>query len=194
MLPAAASRPERPDKPDPSLESQPMIDRLAIPVLPDDPTQIDIGNSVYYYNCMPCHGDVGQGLTDEFRQIWVEDHQNCWASGCHGGRDRDEGFPLPRAIPDVLGLEYFHTPEDLFQYLQTTHPPQRPGALTEEEYWSATAFLLNKSGRLAANEKVGVFTQEKSGTELWGLLIFLVAVVVTSWLLIQQTRQNPQNY
>ncbi len=176
-------------------EPQPTPDRLAIPVLSDNPTQVEIGSSVYYYNCMPCHGDQCQGLTDEFREIWVEDHQNCWASGCHGGRERDEGFPLPRQIPDVLGLESFQETEDLFQYLQITHPPQRPGALSEAEYWSATAFLLYKSGRMAYNESVHA-NQAADGnepnpakTDLQGLFIFLISIPILSWLLIRQTRQ-----
>jgi len=43
----------------------PTIDRLATPVMPPSPQPADYGRQVYYLNCMPCHGDVGQGLTDE---------------------------------------------------------------------------------------------------------------------------------
>ncbi len=67
-------------------EPAPTADPLAIPVLPEDPTQVDIGRVSYYYNCMPCHGDHGQGLTEEWRQTWVVDHRNCWDRGCHSGR------------------------------------------------------------------------------------------------------------
>ena len=38
-------------------------------------------------------------------QVWVEDHQNCWGKGCHGGRADDEGFPIPKTIPAVIGPE-----------------------------------------------------------------------------------------
>jgi cytochrome c len=65
-------------------EPSPTVDRLAIPVLPDHPTQVEIGKNVYYYHCMPCHGDKGQRLTSEWRSQWVDDHQNCWGRGCHG--------------------------------------------------------------------------------------------------------------
>ena len=123
----------------------PTIDRLATPVMPANPTPIDLGRQVYYLNCMPCHGDVGQGLTDEWRSTWVEDHQNCWGRGCHGGRVEDEGFPLPKTIPAVMGptaaLTHQHTFAELLAYLQQTHPPQRPGALQESEYEEVTTFV-----------------------------------------------------
>ena len=137
----------------------PPPDRLAIPIMPDSPTQVDIGRNAYYYHCLPCHGDRGQGLTDEWRQVWVEDHQNCWARGCHAGREGDEGFPLPRAIPAVSGspqaLARSSTTDELFGFLAQTHPPQRPGALAEDEYWALTAFLLHENDRLPADGQLG---------------------------------------
>ena len=137
--------------PAPAPEPTPTIDRLATPVLPASPQPRDFGQQVYYLNCMPCHGDVGQGLTDEWRAVWEEDHQDCWASGCHGGRAGDEGFPVPRTIPAVIGappvLGNFHTSEDLFEYLKQTHPPQRPGALSDTDYHNVTALLWEASGR-----------------------------------------------
>ena len=96
---ASPSRSESPIVPTPTL------DRLATPVVPENPTPVDLGRQVYYLNCMPCHGDAGQGLTEEWRNVWVEDHRNCWAKGCHGGRLEDEGSPLPRTIPAVMGPE-----------------------------------------------------------------------------------------
>ena len=128
-------------------------------MLPENPTQVQRGEVSYYYHCMPCHGDQGQGLTDEFRALWVEDHQNCWAVGCHGGRVSDEGFPLPRYIPPVTSPNTiqanFPEAEDLFRFLHTTHPPQRPGALEEEEYWDLTGFIRYKNGLQAVDEISG---------------------------------------
>ena len=129
----------------------PTTDRLATPVMPPSPQPADYGRQVYYLNCMPCHGDVGQGLTDEWRNVWEEDHRNCWASGCHGGRAGDEGFPVPHTIPAVIGappiLGNFHTSEELFEYLKQTHPPQRPGVLSDTDYHNVTALLWQDSGR-----------------------------------------------
>jgi mono/diheme cytochrome c family protein len=128
---------------------QPGLDRLAVPVLPDNPSQSDFGRLVYFYNCMPCHGDVGQGLTDEWRLAWVEDHQNCWERGCHGGRQEDEGFPLPKAIPALIQAKKSPTilsePAHLYAYLKSTHPPQRPGILEDNDYWAVTAFILHEN-------------------------------------------------
>jgi hypothetical protein len=93
---------------------------------------------------MPCHGDQGQGLTDEFRALWVEDHQNCWARGCHGGKKMDEGFPIPTFVPPIAGgdqLARFDSEQELYDYLRATHPPQYPGRLEEDEY-RAIAFIV----------------------------------------------------
>jgi mono/diheme cytochrome c family protein len=129
----------------------PTLDRLATPVMPSSPQPADYGRQVYYLNCMPCHGDVGQGLTDEWRDVWEEDHRDCWASGCHGGRAGDEGFPVPRTIPAVIGappiLGNFQTSAELLQYLKLTHPPQRPGVLSDIDYKNVTALLWEASGR-----------------------------------------------
>jgi hypothetical protein len=120
-------------------------------VVPENPTPVDLGRQVYYLNCMPCHGDVGQGLTEEWRNVWVDDHRNCWAKGCHGGRVEDEGFPLPQTIPAVMGPEansmQYASSDELKAYLLRTHPPQRPGALDEAEYKEVTAYLWHENRR-----------------------------------------------
>lgn len=135
----------------------PTVDRLAAPVLPENPSQVDIGRSLYYYNCMPCHGDYGQGLTDEFRGIWEEDHQNCWEPGCHSGRAGEEGFPIPTIVPAVnivsRSEQLFPADDDLYIYLRTTHPPQNPGWLQDDEYHALAAYLFTLAGRqLPASE------------------------------------------
>jgi mono/diheme cytochrome c family protein len=123
----------------------PTLDRLATPALSDHPSQEELGKNIYYYNCMPCHGDQGQGLTDEWREAWVEDHQNCWARGCHGGKERDEGFPIPTIIPAVIlegdALGRYSSIDDLIAYLKSTHPPQAPGRLSDDDYKTVALYL-----------------------------------------------------
>jgi len=137
----------------PQPTGEPATDRLAEPVLGKAPAQVERGRSVYYYNCMPCHGDRGQGLTGEFRLAWPEDHQNCWARGCHTGKSELSAFAIPREVPAVAGtpgaLGHFEQADALFAYLRETQPPQRPGALSDPEYWAVTAFLLHGNGRRA---------------------------------------------
>src|SRR5262245_10545474 len=53
-------------------------------------TQADAGAVLYYYRCMACHGDKGQGLTTEWRAQWDVEHQNCAKSTCHGARHPPE--------------------------------------------------------------------------------------------------------
>jgi hypothetical protein len=131
----------------------PTDDPFAIPVLPEHPTEIELGKHSYYYNCMPCHGDRGQGLTDAWRQEWEEDHRNCWERGCHGGRLEDEGFPIPTIVPAVIldgdALQKYAQPEELMVYLRSTHPPQSPGKLTEDDYRALVAFLWSANGKEA---------------------------------------------
>jgi hypothetical protein len=185
-----------PSTPAPSdnLTSQPNPDRLAIPVLAENPTQVELGSNVYYYNCMPCHGDQGQGLTEEFRQLWDEDHQNCWGRGCHGGRRDDQGFPLPRQIPAVNHLSgalmQFPTAEDLYNFLHTSHPPQRPGALEENEYWEVTAFLLEENGRLAPDGQIGPASHQNLFDEILAICGVFAVILLLAGSLIWQTRST----
>ncbi|MCA2002863.1 MAG: hypothetical protein LDL51_13435 [Chloroflexi bacterium] len=125
-------------------------DPLVEPPLPPNPTELELGRNLYWHWCMTCHGDRGQGLTDEFREIWEEDHQNCWAKGCHAGRPGDTGFPIPTYVPPVTvedRLSQFDSLRGLAGYLKATHPPQSPGALTDEEYHAIALFVFAMNGR-----------------------------------------------
>lgn len=127
----------------------PTYDPFAQPELPPNPTDLDMGRYLYWRHCMPCHGDVGQGLTDEFRALW-EDHANCWDRGCHSGRQGDEGFPIPKVIPAIVTedhLNQFKSEEELFEFLEATHPPQHPGYLDTEEYHDISAILFKMNNR-----------------------------------------------
>ncbi|MEW5938221.1 MAG: c-type cytochrome [Chloroflexota bacterium] len=120
----------------------PAYDPLGEPPLPKHPTQLETGRHLYWRHCMPCHGDAGQGLTPQFLALW-EEHQNCWERGCHSGRQNDEGFPIPTAVPALAhtGLLERYAPDSLFAYLRATHPPQDPGLLSDDDYRALVAFL-----------------------------------------------------
>jgi hypothetical protein len=122
----------------------PTIDRLASPPTVFPPTQADNGAQLFWLYCQPCHGDQGQGLTDEWRSQYPEDHQNCWLGGCHGKSPYPEGFALPTSVPAVIGegsLFRFGTMGQVFQYIRAEMPFEHPGVLTDEEYLAITAFL-----------------------------------------------------
>jgi hypothetical protein len=136
----------------------PTFDRLAEPPLPPNPTQLEKGAHLFWLNCAACHGDLGQGLTDEWRSVYVED-ANCWARGCHAGHNGDQGFPIPRDVPAIISTTknvlHFSTPQSLFNFLRTTHPPQNPGFMPDSDYWALTAYLWEQNGRLAEGEVLG---------------------------------------
>ena len=128
----------------------PTYDPLVEPPLPPDPTELDLGRNLYWHWCMTCHGDSGQGLTEEFRGIWEPDHQNCWARGCHAGRPGDLGFPVPTVVPALVvddHLARFASVDDLDGYLHATHPPQSPGVLKAEEYHAIAVYVLALNDR-----------------------------------------------
>lgn len=129
----------------------PTADRLAEPTLPPGASQADLGAQDYWLNCMPCHGDVGQGLTDEFRLLYPEEDRNCWSGGCHGNRPYQNGFTLPTDVPRIIGsqaLIHFSTAAGLHGFIKAAMPYQDPGSLDDETYWQLTAFLLRENGLL----------------------------------------------
>lgn len=125
------------------------FERLAEPTLPAAPSQADHGARDYWLYCLPCHGDRGQGLTEEFRETYPPDEMDCWQSGCHGKRPYENGFTLPMKIPAVIGptaLGRFTDAAQLQTYIRVAMPFWKPRSLTEEEYWRVTAFLLRANG------------------------------------------------
>ena len=127
----------------------PTVDRLAAPPTVENPTQADEGAQLYWLHCQPCHGDQGQGLTDEWRAQYPPEDQNCWTSGCHGNRPYENGFTLPTAVPAVVGegsLARFATLGEVHTFIQNAMPYQAAGHLSEAEYLAITAFLGRAHG------------------------------------------------
>jgi hypothetical protein len=133
----------------PESMATPAVDRLAPPVMPENPTQADYGAQVYHLVCMVCHGDRGQGLTDEWRGVLDVEDQDCWQSRCHASNHPPEGFVFPKYVPPVVGplvTNRFATAQELHDYIRTKMPWQAPGMRSEEEYWQLTAHLLRING------------------------------------------------
>lgn len=133
----------------PTVGMVPTPDRLQRPTLPANPNQADLGSQVYYYVCMACHGDQGQGLSEEWIAAWELGEESCWQSRCHASNHPEDGFELPRVIPAVVGPHIparFATALELHDYLRAAMPWHAPGSLKEDEYWQVTAFLLRMNG------------------------------------------------
>ena len=121
----------------------PTEDSWIIVDLPPDATQLEYGAEVYRLVCKACHGDKGQGLTDDWRAQWAPEDQNCWQSKCHALNHPPDGFYMP-ASPAVVGppLLIFETALDLYNYNHTRMPWHDPGSMLESESWSVTAYIL----------------------------------------------------
>jgi hypothetical protein len=129
--------------PEPDAMADP-FERLAAPPMSDPPTQIELGHAQYHLSCMVCHGDRGQGLTEEWRSVLDPADRNCWQSKCHAPNHPPEGFEIPRSAPPVIGpgtLGAFSTAADLYAYLRVKMPWPFPGLFDDDEYWRLTAFL-----------------------------------------------------
>ena len=132
-------------------------DRLAEPTLPASPSQADYGAQAYWLNCSPCHGDRAQGLTDEFREQYPEEDRNCWNSHCHGDVTYENGFKIPTVVPALAGsgsLAKFATAANLYGFIRAAMPFQKPGSLTDDEYYQIVAFLLRQNGLIDGQTEV----------------------------------------
>lgn len=144
----------RADQPQPTAT----IDRLAEPIMPANPSQADYGAKEFWFQCLPCHGDKGQGLTDEFRMLYPPEEQNCWESGCHGPRYYENGWIIPTPVPAVIGrgtLQKFPNALALQAYIKASMPYQWPGTLNDDLAWKLTAFILRENGLWQADRELG---------------------------------------
>lgn len=174
----------------------PTPNRLAQPTLPADPSQADKGAQVYWLSCLPCHGDRGQGLTDEFKETYPAEDRNCWKSGCHGERPYENGFTLPMKIPAIIGtatLQKFPNAAVLRGYIFATMPYWRPASLTEDETWQVTAFLLRENNVWTGQDDLTatnadlvpiVTTQATSSADASSSIPFIVGFIILIFLLI----------
>jgi mono/diheme cytochrome c family protein len=200
----------------PSLQTMPTPDRLAEPTLPPVPSQADYGAQVYWLSCLPCHGDRGQGLTDEFRAAYPPEEQYCWERGCHGENPYESGFTLPKAIPAVIApqaLAKFSDAAQLQAYIRAAMPFWKPGSLTEEEAWRVTAYLLRQNGLWEGIEELNASNaaeirilretptppptaeqaqvEERSGVVSWGMMV--AALVILGGILLLVFLKKRQN-
>ncbi|MFT3894707.1 MAG: cytochrome b N-terminal domain-containing protein [Anaerolineales bacterium] len=127
------------------------INRLAQPPTVTPPAQADNGTQIYWGMCMSCHGDHGQGLTEEWRDSFGAKESDCWQSGCHGSDASKNSFVIPETgVPALVGmgkLARFENAYELFTYIQQNMPYFRTGGLSTEDAWALTAYLLRLNGR-----------------------------------------------
>ena len=133
------------------------VKRLDKPtVVSEVPNQLEAGSLKYWGVCMACHGDNGQGLTDEWRDAFGTEDRNCWQSGCHGADHPPQGFLIPKdkLAPAVAGtgsLMRFQSAMELHDYILASMPWWDPGQLTDKEAWEVTAYILHMQKVLPDN-------------------------------------------
>lgn len=125
------------------------LKRLERPaILSETPSQVEAGALKYWGVCMACHGDHGQGLTEEWRDAFGPEDRNCWQSGCHGDDHPSRSFLIPqdKIIPAVAGsdsLVRFRNAQEVHDFILASMPWWDPGQLTDGETWQVTAYILN---------------------------------------------------
>lgn len=138
-------------------------DDLSAPVLPADPDQVELGSVTYYQICLACHGNWGQGLTDEWRETGFGADMNCWQSKCHASNHPPQGFEFPRQIPAILGkgtLSGINNARQLYLIIYETMPWWNPGSLSTEESLNLTAYLMEARGELPEGINLNVSNLE----------------------------------
>ncbi|MEW5987451.1 MAG: hypothetical protein AB1791_12525 [Chloroflexota bacterium] len=121
--------------------------RLAEPAGAQEPAAND-REGQYQFWCSTCHGDRGQGLTDEWRSNWPAEEQNCWQSKCHAANHPPGGFVFPKTVPALIGpttLTRFENGQALYVYVQAAMPYWSPGLLSAEQYLAITTFLVESN-------------------------------------------------
>ena len=185
-------------KASPSLETTatPTFDitRLAQPPTVYPPGQADNGTQIYWGMCSACHGDRGQGLTDEWRNSFATHERDCWQSGCHGSDFPENSFSIPpTGAPAIAGngkLARFANAYELQSFIHGNMPFFPAGSLTSEEALSLTAYVLHMNGSrpegltlnrensaaIPIHRKVDVPESGITGTLILAGILVLVAV------------------
>ena len=119
--------------------------------------QVLRGAEAYDLICSDCHGNSGLGI-GEGRLSFLPEHQRC--EQCHKPFNAPtkanvelserNAFNIgePPALRGEGALAHFGHAGGLYSYLRSAMPRYDPGALSDQEYWDITAFLLELNGAL----------------------------------------------
>lgn len=198
------------------VDATPTPNRLAEPTLPAAPSQADHGAQVYWLSCLPCHGDTGQGLTDEFRTTYPPEEQYCWTRGCHGEVPYEQGFTIPKKIPAVIGpttLAKFTDAAQLNAYIRAAMPFWKPGSLSEEDAWRVTAFILRQNNLWDDREELNASNaaqvkiprsafltpvgtpqppgvEKSTGISLWLIVVGVLGLIALTIFILKKSRNT----
>lgn len=160
-----------PEMPGPGSEETPLKSNPHVnkPLISQNPTMSEKGAVLYWNLCLSCHGDKGQGLTDEWRRNGFGDDFDCWKSNCHATNLPKIGFNFPSLVPPLIGrntLLRFTTARELKIHIQSAMPWWDSGSLSENDSWNLTAFILRENGALPAKGELTVQTADLAPVHL----------------------------
>ena len=191
------------------------IARLNRPETSDPPNQLDQGALYYWGVCMACHGDRGQGLTDEWRDSYGEEDRNCWQSNCHGADHPEWGFAIPKTklAPAIAGpgaLARYTNAFELHDYILETMPWWKPGSMTTAEAWAVTNYILklnkaqpmgiilnlSNASAIPVHRSISAPPSEKPGALVLALVLALAAIgmvlqAAPKWMNSSATPSSP---
>jgi len=73
-------------------------------------------------------------------------------ASCHLADLKGSGDAAPLAGAEFMGAWGRRTTRELLSFMQLTMPPTRPGGLSQEEYVSIAAFILQSNGAPSGNQ------------------------------------------
>jgi cytochrome c len=92
--------------------------------------QVELGGKLFGAKCAKCHGPSGQGTSDAPRVVGLA----------------DGALPLEPPAKAKYRKGQFKTVADVAGFVVKAMPPNAPGSLSEEEYFSILAFDLKANG------------------------------------------------
>lgn len=122
------------------------------------------GAALFEQNCASCHGSRGEGTTTGPVVMGGGALRVYPRTGTSENLTTDPNELQLRAsttLPGGTGRPPFNTAKDVFDYISTTMPPNRPGSLRAEEYWAILSFMLQAHG---ANPPAGGVTAKNAAT------------------------------
>ncbi|MBT3669533.1 MAG: hypothetical protein HON98_11345 [Chloroflexi bacterium] len=179
-------------------------DDLPLLYLSENPTQYELGDYNYYQICVACHGNWGQGLTDEWREKGFMEDSNCWTSKCHGSNHPPQGFTFPREAPPLLGenaLIGYNSARQLELVIRTTMPWWDPGQLDPEVSMAITAFLMRNRGEIPeglvlTDENISDYpiNPEPNNSSLWIAIGGSIVLIILLRVIIKKQKESkPDN-
>ena len=141
----------------PTISSTPTFDssRLDQPPTVYPPAQADTGAQIYWGMCMSCHGDKGQGLTEDWVNSFPPEERIVGTRAVMPATRLQNSFVIPQTgIPALAGagkLARFSNSFELYRFIHENMPFFRSGSLTSEEAWSLSAYILRMNDRELPN-------------------------------------------